>query len=110
MLNGRPCTSALLRLPKAVACFAVTSRAAYESAFAAAATHLALRLAEDALCETAYLADVAGLSYDVRGWFLTVLLPDSQPSLAAPFNLCAWQLLLLDFVITLVTPAGRCTG
>lgn len=44
----------------------MTSRAAYESARAAAATHLALRLAEDALCETAYLADVAGLSYDVR--------------------------------------------
>ena len=49
----------------------MTSRAAYESARAAAATHLALRLAEDALCETAYLADVAGLSYDVRPCLLS---------------------------------------
>jgi hypothetical protein len=54
------------RLPKAVAYFAITSKAAYESPRAAAATHLVLKLAEDALCETAYLADVAGLTYDVR--------------------------------------------
>ena len=43
----------------------ITSKAAYESPRSAAMTHLTLRLAEDALCETAYLADVAGLSYDV---------------------------------------------
>lgn len=53
-------------LPKAIACLKITSNAAYESARAAAATHLALKLLEDVLCETSYLADVAGLSYDVR--------------------------------------------
>ena len=53
-------------LPKAVAYVNVTSKAAYESARAAAATHLTLKLLEDVLCETTYLADVAGLSYDVR--------------------------------------------
>jgi secreted Zn-dependent insulinase-like peptidase len=54
------------RVPKAVAYLTITTKAAYQSATAAAATHLTLRLLEDALCETAYLADVAGLSYDVR--------------------------------------------
>ncbi|CAL8470131.1 g9673 [Coccomyxa elongata] len=51
-------------LPKAVAYVNITSKAAYESARAAAATHLTLKLLEDMLCETTYLADVAGLSYD----------------------------------------------
>ena len=51
--------------PKAAAYFCVTSAAMYESPAAAAATHLLMKLLEDALCETAYLADVAGLSYDV---------------------------------------------
>ena len=51
--------------PKAAAYFCLTSAAMYESAGAAAATHLLIKLLEDALCETAYLADVAGLSYDV---------------------------------------------
>ena len=58
--------SCVSRLPKAIAYLAITSKAAYESPRAAAATHLVLKLAEDALCETAYLADVAGLTYDVR--------------------------------------------
>lgn len=51
--------------PKAAAYFCLTSAAMYESPAAAAATHLLMKLLEDALCETAYLADVAGLSYDV---------------------------------------------
>ena len=51
--------------PKAAAYFSLTSAAMYESPAAAAATHLLMKLLEDALCETAYLADVAGLSYDV---------------------------------------------
>lgn len=56
--------------PKAVAYLAITSTAAYASARAAAATHLTLKLLEDALCETAYLADVAGLAYDVSPMYL----------------------------------------
>lgn len=51
--------------PKAAAYFCLTSAAMYESPAAAAATHLLMKLLEDALCETAYRADVAGLSYDV---------------------------------------------
>ncbi len=51
--------------PKAAAYFLLSSPAMYESPAAAATTHLLLKLLEDALCETAYLADVAGLSYDV---------------------------------------------
>lgn len=51
--------------PKAAAYFCISSAAMYESPAAAATTHLLLKLLEDALCETAYLADVAGLSYDV---------------------------------------------
>ena len=51
--------------PKAAAYFCITSAAMCESPAAAATTHLLLKLLEDALCETAYLADVAGLSYDV---------------------------------------------
>ena len=43
----------------------IGSSAMYKSPAAAAITHLLLKLLEDALCETAYLADVAGLSYDV---------------------------------------------
>ncbi|KAL0048825.1 hypothetical protein WJX82_000128 [Trebouxia sp. C0006] len=35
------------------------------TASTSATTHLLLKLLEDALCETAYLADVAGLSYDM---------------------------------------------
>ncbi|KAL3144870.1 hypothetical protein ABBQ38_001970 [Trebouxia sp. C0009 RCD-2024] len=51
--------------PKAAAYFCLTSAAMYDSPAAAAATHLLMKLLEDALCETAYLADVAGLSYDM---------------------------------------------
>ncbi|KAK9915769.1 hypothetical protein WJX75_003936 [Coccomyxa subellipsoidea] len=52
-------------MPKAVAYINITSKAAYESPRAAAATHLVLKLLEDTLCETTYLADVAGLGCDV---------------------------------------------
>ena len=51
--------------PKAAAYFCLTSAAMYESPKAAAVTHLLVKVLEDTLCETAYLADVAGLSYDV---------------------------------------------
>jgi len=54
-----------LETPKAAAYFCISSAAMYESPAAAATTHLLLKLLEDALCETACLADVAGLSYDV---------------------------------------------
>lgn len=58
------------QMPKAAAYFCLTSAAMYENPRAAAATHLLVKVLEDTLCETAYLADVAGLSYDVRhsGW------------------------------------------
>ena len=56
--------------PKAAAYFCLTSAAMYDSPATAASTHLLMKLLEDALCETAYLADVAGLSYDV-----SVLIP-----------------------------------
>ena len=61
--------------PKAAAYFCVTSAAMYESPAAAAATHLLMKLLEDALCETAYLADVAGLSYDVSSLSTVMLCP-----------------------------------
>ena len=41
------------------------SAAAYASPRAAALSHLLIKLLEDALCETAYLADVAGLHYGI---------------------------------------------
>ena len=62
-----------LETPKAAAYFCISSAAMYESPAAAATTHLLLKLLEDALCETAYLADVAGLSYDVSTSHVTSL-------------------------------------
>ncbi|KAK9820983.1 hypothetical protein WJX81_000873 [Elliptochloris bilobata] len=53
------------RLPRASVHFLLASPATYDSAHAAAATHAAVALLEDVLCETAYLAEVAGLSYEV---------------------------------------------
>jgi secreted Zn-dependent insulinase-like peptidase len=52
----QPRTSAYLRL---------WSAAAYASPRAAALSHLLIKLLEDALCETAYLAEVAGLHYGI---------------------------------------------
>jgi secreted Zn-dependent insulinase-like peptidase len=55
------------RLPRAAAYFRLASPAAYAAPRAAAATHLLCKLLEDALCQEAYLADVAGLHYGL--WF-----------------------------------------
>lgn len=70
--------------PKAAAYFFVTSAAMYQSPRAAATMQLILKLLEDALCETAYLADVAGLSYDVS---LPLPLPGPFPS-SSPCGRC----------------------
>ncbi len=43
----------------------LSSPVAYESPAAAACTDLLVKIWADALCETAYLADVAGLQYEV---------------------------------------------
>ena len=51
--------------PIALAYLCITPRCAYNSARTAALTHLALKLLQDDVNETAYLADVAGLGYDV---------------------------------------------
>jgi len=51
--------------PIAVAYLCITPRTAYDSAKTAALTHLVLKLLQDDVIETAYLADVAGLGYDV---------------------------------------------
>ena len=58
------------RLPRASAHFLLASPATYDSAAAAAGTHVAVALLEDVLCETTYLAEVAGLSYEARAWHL----------------------------------------
>ena len=55
--------------PIAVAYLCIMPRSAYDSARTAALTHLVLKLLQDDVCETAYLADVAGLQYDVRAAF-----------------------------------------
>jgi nardilysin len=55
------------RVPRTAAYFRLSCPAAYTSLRAAAAGHLVVKLLEDALCEEAYLADVAGLHYGV--WF-----------------------------------------
>ena len=56
------------RTPRACAFFVLSNTAAYASPRAAAATHLALKLLHDDLNETTYLADVAGLRYDVSSF------------------------------------------
>jgi hypothetical protein len=58
---------AQFRLPRAAAYFRLCSHALYHSPRAAALSHLTVKLLEDALCEAAYLADVAGLHYNI--WF-----------------------------------------
>lgn len=63
------------RLPRASAHFLLASPATYDSAAAAAGTHVAVALLEDVLCETAYLAEVAGLTYDVRPPWVTLPYP-----------------------------------
>ena len=68
--------------PIAVAYLAITPRAAYNSPKTAALTHLVLKLLQDDVCETAYLADVAGLQYDVSVYldaFPEPMLAAAQP-------------------------------
>lgn len=59
------------RTPRAFAAFQVASAAMYDSPKAAAALSLALKLLQDALNETTYMADLAGLHYDVSPRFKT---------------------------------------
>ena len=94
--------------PKAAAYFCLTSAAMYDSPAAAAATHLLMKLLEDALCETAYLADVAGLSYDVS--------VDSSFCMAACHALASelqswawWQVLANRHPQCMVTPWHKCS-
>lgn len=54
------------RVPRACTNFALAVPGSYATPRAAAVSSLALRLLHDALNETTYLADVAGLQYDVR--------------------------------------------
>ena len=51
---------------QAAAYFALAAPAMQRSAHLAAAAHLLLKLLEDVLCEDAYLADMASLSYQVN--------------------------------------------
>jgi secreted Zn-dependent insulinase-like peptidase len=53
------------RQPRTNAYLRLCSTAGYASARAAALSHLTIKLLEDALCETAYLAEVAGLHYGI---------------------------------------------
>ena len=53
------------RVPKAAALMQLHPRAREWTAQQAAATQLAVKLLEDALCETTYLASTAGLQYEV---------------------------------------------
>ena len=53
------------RVPRAAALMQLHPRAREWTAQQAAATQLAVKLLEDALCETTYLASTAGLQYEV---------------------------------------------
>ena len=68
--------------PIAVAYLCITPRFAYDSAKTAALMHLVLKLLQDDIIETAYLADVAGLQFDVSSSSLldTLWLEQPQPS------------------------------
>jgi len=55
------------RVPRLTSLFRISCLAGYATPRAAAITHLVVKLLEDALCQEAYLADVAGLHYSV--WF-----------------------------------------
>ncbi|EFN52789.1 hypothetical protein CHLNCDRAFT_138430 [Chlorella variabilis] len=56
---------ASFRQPRTNAYLRLFSAAGYASPRAAALSHLLIKLLEDALCETAYLAEVAGLHYGI---------------------------------------------
>lgn len=77
----------VFKRPIAVAYLCITPRSAYDSARTAALTHLVLKLLQDDVCETAYLADVAGLQYDVRAAFP----PCHACSARTPNPLCGVQ-------------------
>jgi secreted Zn-dependent insulinase-like peptidase len=53
------------RQPRTNAYLRLFSAAGYASPRAAALSNLLIKLLEDALCETAYLAEVAGLHYGI---------------------------------------------
>lgn len=53
------------KTPRSTAYFVISTPSSYTSSRAAAATHLLLRLLNDSLNETTYMADVAGLEYAV---------------------------------------------
>ena len=61
-------------------------QAAYDSPRSTALTHCAIKLAEDALCETAYLADIAGLHYSIS--------PEGRLGARLPFAVFACRCLL----------------
>ena len=85
-----------IRLPKAAAYFSIAGWHMEESPLAVAGLHLLLKLVRDALCEDAYLADIAGLQYEVGG-------PAQQ--LERPSIRC--RLLVLLACGTLFDPACR---
>eukprot|EP00208_Stichococcus_sp_RCC1054_P001535 CAMPEP_0206142388 /NCGR_PEP_ID=MMETSP1473-20131121/16665_1 /ASSEMBLY_ACC=CAM_ASM_001109 /TAXON_ID=1461547 /ORGANISM="Stichococcus sp, Strain RCC1054" /LENGTH=1083 /DNA_ID=CAMNT_0053537371 /DNA_START=256 /DNA_END=3510 /DNA_ORIENTATION=+ len=58
-------TDAAFAVPRTVACMLLASPAGHDTPRAAALTHLIAKLLEDALCETAYQAEVAGLNFEV---------------------------------------------
>lgn len=60
-------TDSSFRLPRTTAHFRLCSPTFYASARAAASTHLLLKLLEDALCETSYMAELTGLQCSC--WF-----------------------------------------
>ncbi|KFM22670.1 Insulin-degrading enzyme [Auxenochlorella protothecoides] len=60
-------TDSTFRLPRTTAHFRLSSPALYDTPASAARAHLLLKLLEDRLCETSYLAEVAGLNCNT--WF-----------------------------------------
>ena len=64
---------ASFRQPRTASYLRLFSAAGYASPRSAALSHLTIKLLEDALCQNAYMAEVAGLHYGiwwVRGWGL----------------------------------------
>lgn len=55
----------VFHVPKACAFFNVASPLGYRTPAEAAAQNLLVKLLEDGMCEAAYMADVAGLTYSV---------------------------------------------
>ena len=94
---------------QAAAYFALAAPALRLSAQQAAATHLLLKLLEDVLCEDAYLADLASLSYQVLlscSWSLQQL---SLGTCAVLLKTEASPVLLRQQLARLQPAAGLCT-